>query len=91
VRVVLYVAALVATERNPGSAFYLRLLAAGKAQELALMSCMRKPLTILNAMAETRTRRQVPHALAATFHHRQVLTLADTPARIRLSIPRRHV
>jgi transposase len=50
-------AALVATRRNPViRAFYARLLAAGKPKKLALTACMRKLLTILNAMAKHRTR-----------------------------------
>jgi transposase len=54
VRAVLYMAALVATKRNPViRAFYQRLLAAGKPKKLALVACMRKLLTILNAMART--------------------------------------
>lgn len=51
VRRSLYMAALVATRRNPAIAcFYQRLLAAGKPKKLALVACMRKLLTILNAM-----------------------------------------
>lgn len=51
VRAVLYMAALVATKRNPViRAFYLRLVAAGKPKKLALVACMRKLLTILNAV-----------------------------------------
>jgi transposase len=54
VRAVLYMAALVATKRNPViAAFYQRLVAAGKPKKLALVACMRKLLTILNAMART--------------------------------------
>jgi transposase len=54
VRAVLYMAALVATKRNPAiRAFYLRLLAAGKPKKLALVACMRKLLTILNVMVRT--------------------------------------
>ena len=59
VRAVLYMAALVATKRNAViRAFYLRLVAAGKPKKLALVACMRKLLTILNAMAKTGTRWQ---------------------------------
>ena len=59
VRAVLYMAALVATQRNAViRAFYLRLLAAGKPRKLALVACMRKLLTILNAMAKTHARWQ---------------------------------
>jgi transposase len=51
VRRSLYMAALVASRRNPTIArFYQRLLAAGKPKKLALVACMRKLLTILNAM-----------------------------------------
>ena len=51
---VLYMGALVATRYNPVlRAFYQRLLAAGKPKKLALTACMRKLLTILNAMVKT--------------------------------------
>jgi transposase len=57
VRAVLYMAALVATKRNPViRTFYQRLVAAGKAKKLALVACMRKLLTILNTMVRTGTR-----------------------------------
>ena len=36
-------------------AFYQRLIAAGKAKKAAITGCMRKLLTILNAMARDRT------------------------------------
>lgn len=56
VRGVLYMAALVATRRNAIiREFYLRLVAAGKPQKLALVACMRKRLTILNTMVRTNT------------------------------------
>jgi transposase len=51
VRQVLYMATLVATRHNPViHAFYHRLLAVGKPKKVALVACMRKLLTILNAM-----------------------------------------
>lgn len=51
VRGVLYMATLVATRFNAVIRdFYQRLLAAGKPRKLALTACMRKLLTILNAM-----------------------------------------
>ncbi|WP_258143037.1 IS110 family transposase [Escherichia coli] len=50
-RAALYMAALAATRFNPViKAFYMRQLAAGKAKKVALVACMRKLLTILNAM-----------------------------------------
>jgi len=56
VRATLYMAALVASRHNPTiRAFYERLCAAGKPKKLALTACMRKLLTILNAMARTNT------------------------------------
>lgn len=54
VRRVLYMAALVAARHNPAiRAFYQRLLAAGKLPKVALVACMRKLLTTLNAMVRT--------------------------------------
>jgi transposase len=51
VRSVLYMATLVATRRNPViQAQYQQLLKRGKLKKVALMACMRKFLTILNAM-----------------------------------------
>jgi transposase len=50
-RTALYMATLVATRFNPLiQQFYQRLLAAGKLKKVALVACMRKLLTILNAM-----------------------------------------
>ena len=64
-RAVLHMAALVTTKRNPVIRdFYLRLLAAGKPKTLALVACMRKLLTILNAMAKTNTRWEARQVLA---------------------------
>lgn len=54
VRRVLYMAALTAARHNPViKTFYERLLAAGKQQKVALVACMRKLLTVLNAMVRT--------------------------------------
>jgi transposase len=51
VRHVLYMATLSAVRCNPVvRAFYTRLRANGKAAKVALVACMRKLLTILNAM-----------------------------------------
>ncbi len=59
VRTVLYMSALVATRHNPViRAFYERLLAAGKVKKVALTACMRKLLTILNAMVKNQQRWQ---------------------------------
>lgn len=56
VRAALYMAALVASRCNPQiAAFYRRLVHAGKPKKLALTACMRKLLTILNAMMKTET------------------------------------
>jgi transposase len=53
VRHALYMAALVATRHNPIiSNFYERLLEAGKCPKVALIACMRKLLTILNAIVK---------------------------------------
>lgn len=59
-RRVLYMAALTASRYNPViKAFYDRLLAGGKPPKVALVACMRKLLTILNAMARTATPFQI--------------------------------
>ena len=55
VRAVLYMSTLVATRYNPVIRdFYLRLCSAGKRKKVALIACMRKLLTILNAMLKYR-------------------------------------
>ena len=55
VRAALSMAALVASRFNPVIArFYRRLLQAGKPKKLALTACMRKLLTILNAILRDR-------------------------------------
>jgi transposase len=57
VRAALYMAALVAARHNPViRAFYERLCAAGKVKKVALVACMRKLLTILNAMLKSQTK-----------------------------------
>ena len=57
VRAVLYMGTLVAVRHNPVlRAFYQRLRAAGKLPKVALTACMRKLLTILNAMLKQQTR-----------------------------------
>lgn len=56
VREILYMGALVATRHNPAiREFYKRLRTAGKAGKVALTACMRKLLTILNAMLKHQT------------------------------------
>ncbi len=60
VRAALYMAALVASRCNPIIRnFYQRLCNGGKAKKVALTACMRKLLTILNAMVKHRTAWQV--------------------------------
>jgi transposase len=57
VRTALYMAALVASRRNPViKTFYTRLRNAGKPPKVALVACMRKLLTILNSMIKHNTR-----------------------------------
>lgn len=56
IRRVLYMATLTASVHNPTiKAFYQHLLAAGKLPKVALVACMRKLLTTLNAMVRTNT------------------------------------
>lgn len=53
VRNALYMAALSASQHEPVfKAFYDRLVAKGKAKKVALMACMRKLLTVLNALVK---------------------------------------
>ena len=56
VRAVVYMAALVAIRHNPViKVFHSRLIAAGKPKKVAIVACMRKLLTILNAMLRDQT------------------------------------
>lgn len=56
VRSILYMATLTATRCNPViRQMYQRLLKAGKKKKVAIVACMRKLLTILNAMLRTRS------------------------------------
>jgi transposase len=63
VRAVLYMAALVGLKHNPAlRVFYERLRAAGKPFKVAATACMRKLLTILNAMLRQNRRWDPQHA-----------------------------
>jgi transposase len=63
VRAVLYMAALVGLRHNPVlRVFYERLRAAGKPFKVAATACMRKLLTILNAMLKHNRRWEPEHA-----------------------------
>ncbi len=65
-RAALYLATLAATRCNPAiRACYERLRAAGKAQKVALIACMRKLLTLCNAIIKSNTPWQNPVAAAA--------------------------
>jgi transposase len=56
VRTALYMATLSSVKANPQiRLFYNRLTANGKPKKVALVACMRKHLTILNAMVKTKT------------------------------------
>jgi transposase len=62
VRTPLYMAALTAIRSNPFfRAFYERLIAAGKARKVAITACMRKLITILNAMVRDNSPWSTPH------------------------------
>ena len=63
IRTVLYIATLVGLKHNPVlRAFYERLRAAGKPFKVAATACMRKLLTILNAMLHQNRRWDPQHA-----------------------------
>ena len=60
----LHGSSLVATRHNPIiGEFYERLLKAGKPKKVALVACMRKLLSILNAMIRDRTPWRCTHLL----------------------------
>ncbi len=62
-RAATYMATLVATRYNPAvAAFYARLRAAGKPAKVALVACMRKLLTILNALLKHKATWEPDHA-----------------------------
>ena len=64
VRAVVYMAAVVAMKHNPAiRAFHSRLIAAGKPKKVALVACMRKLLSILNAVMRDRANWRCPHVL----------------------------
>lgn len=64
----LYMAALVATRKTPViRTFYPRWCQAGKAKNLALTACMRKWLTILNALLKSGTPWRMPASQPADF------------------------
>ena len=66
VRTALYMSTLVAVRYNPVlKAFYQRLRAAGKLAKVAVIACMRKLLTILNAMMKHQTPWQPQEELIA--------------------------
>ena len=65
VRAALYMGALVAARYNPTiKEFYERLVAAGKPKKVALVACMRKLLSLLNALMRDRAIWRCPHVLA---------------------------
>jgi transposase len=64
VRAVLYMGVLTAVRYNPVlRRFYLRLCQAGKPKKVTLTACMRKLLTILNAIVKNRTPWQADYSL----------------------------
>ena len=76
VRRSLYRAALVAIRRNAViERFYDRINAAGKAKKVAIVACMRKLLTLLNAIA--RTGKPWDESLHCSWLERQLLTPCD--------------
>ena len=65
-RATLYMATLVGVRYNPAlRSLYCRLLERGKAKKLALVACMRKLITILNAMLKHRTHWSAPCPIPA--------------------------
>lgn len=70
VRSALYMATLSASQCNPGiKLFYQRLIKKGKKPKVALTACMRKLLTILNAMVKNNTVWNINHPLTFDSLH----------------------
>jgi len=69
VRNVLYMAALTAVRWNPVvKATYLRLVERGKPKKVAIVACIRKLLTILNAIVRDKRAWQVAHEKEGLAH-----------------------
>ena len=78
IRRVLYMATLVAARYNPViQEFYQRLRGAGKPAKLALTACMRKLLTIVNAIIRDHKPWQADYA-RSSWHPRQLLRPYDS-------------
>jgi transposase len=68
VRAALYMGALVAVRHNPIlKEFYEKLLSAGKPKKVALVACMRKLLSILNAVMRDRAPWRPTHVFPLDF------------------------
>ncbi len=79
----LYMATLAVTRFNPAvRAFYERLVAAGKLKKVALIACMRKLITHLNAIARNHLNAQNQPLTA--WHSTRLLRL---PALYNLPVP----
>ena len=79
VRAALYMGALVASRYNPViRALYQRLLSAGQPKKVALTACMRKLLTIVNAMV--RTGQHWNPSMVSPRHSRRLLFPWFSPA-----------
>jgi transposase len=64
-RTTLFMPIIAATQHNPAiRVFYQRLLAAGKTKKVALIACMRKMITHLNAMVRAYLQATTPVAMA---------------------------
>jgi transposase len=80
VRAVLYMAALVGLKHNPVlRGFYERLRAVGKPFKVAVTACMRKLLTILNAMLQRAGLVVTPAARPRRLHALVRQLVKDTP------------
>ena len=75
VRSALYMAALSAVQHEPVfKAFYTRLVEKGKAKKLALTACMRKLLTIINALIKRNEKWNPAHYLSTTSVEKNMIT-----------------
>ena len=82
VRAVLYMAARSATRCNPViTAFYQRLVKAGKKKKVALVTCRHKLLTILNAIIKQQQPWREPKKSADFFGSRLTFNTVASPSR----------
>jgi transposase len=89
VRAALYMGALVAVRHNPIlKEFYEKLLSAGKPKKVALVACMRKLLSILNAVMRDRAPWRPTHVFPLDFQDGCFPIAVNDTTRVRSARPK---